>query len=286
MIPDYLSEEELQFLINRAVEEDLGDGDHTTMAVLPAFRKAEAYIICKSEGIIAGTELAEKIFHRFDKNLNVEILIPDGGPVNFGAKVMKILGNAQAILSAERLVLNFLQRMSGIATATRKLSILLEGTGTRLLDTRKTTPLLRKIEKWAVQVGGGNNHRIGLYDMIMLKDNHIDYAGGISHAVKLAREYLVKNNKNLKIEIETRSLHEVKEVLDLGGVDIIMLDNMNLEDMKEAVALINGKVQTEASGNIDEHNIRDVALCGVNFISVGAITHSVKSLDLSLKAEI
>ncbi len=286
MIPAYLTEQELQFVINRAIEEDLGDGDHTTLAVLPEIRKAVAFIICKSEGIIAGTELAEKIFHRFDANLQVEILIYDGSLVNFGDRIIKISGNAQAILSAERLVLNFLQRMSGIATATRKLSVLLEGTGTRLLDTRKTTPLLRKIEKWAVQVGGGNNHRIGLYDMIMLKDNHIDYAGGIGQAVSLAREYLAKNNKNLKIEIETRSLHEVKEVLDLGGVDIIMLDNMNMEDMKKAVELINGKVQTEASGNIDEHNIREVALCGVNFISVGAITHSVKSLDLSLKAEI
>ena len=182
--------------------------------------------------------------------------------------------------------MNFLQRMSGIATSTRKLSIMLEGTGTGLLDTRKTTPLLRKIEKWAVQVGGGNNHRIGLYDMIMLKDNHIDYAGGITKAVQMARDYLAKNKKNLKIEIEARSLHEVKEVLDLGGVDMIMLDNMSLEDMKKAVEMIEGRIKTEASGNINEHNIRDVALCGVNYISVGAITHSFKSMDLSLKAEI
>ena len=286
MIPVYLTEEEMHSIIDRAIAEDLGDGDHTTLAVLPSTQKAVAHVICKSEGIIAGTELAERIFHKFDPSLNVSILVPDGSPVNFGDRILKITGNAQAILSAERLVLNFMQRMSGIASSTRKLSILLEGTGTQLLDTRKTTPLLRKIEKWAVQVGGGNNHRIGLYDMIMLKDNHIDYAGGVANAVRMAQDYLAKTNKNLKIEIETRSLHEVKEVMDLGGVDIIMLDNMSLEDMKKAVELIDGKYKTEASGNIDERNIREVALCGVNYISVGAITHSVRSLDLSLKAEI
>jgi nicotinate-nucleotide pyrophosphorylase (carboxylating) len=286
MIPPYLSEEELQFIITKAIEEDLGDGDHTTLAVIPPGQGADAYIICKSDGTIAGGELAERIFHRFDSQMKVQILKPDGSSVNFGDKIIKINGNARAILSAERIVLNFYQRMSGIATAVRRLSILLEGTGSHLLDTRKTTPLLRKIEKWAVQIGGGNNHRIGLYDMIMLKDNHIDYAGGTVNAIKMARKYLNIGGKDLKIEVETRSLHEVKEVLDTGGVDLIMLDNMSLEDMKKAVEMINGRYKTEASGNINEHNIREVALCGVNFISVGAITHSIKSMDLSLKAEI
>ena len=286
MIPSYLSEAELQFLITKSIEEDLGDGDHSTNAILPGVKKVDAYIISKSEGIIAGTELAERIFHQFDDSLTVRILITDGSTVKFGEKVILISGHVQAILSAERLVLNFMQRMSGIATATRKLSVLIEGTGTRLLDTRKTTPLLRKIEKWAVQVGGGTNHRFGLYDMIMLKDNHIDYAGGIVNAVQMARDYIGNNHKNLKIEIETRSLHEVKEALDTGGVDLIMLDNMSLDDMRQAVKMIAGRIKTEASGNINEHNIREVALCGVDYISVGAITHSVKSMDLSLKAEI
>ncbi len=286
MIPPYLTEEELKTLIEQAVAEDLGDGDHTTLAVLPGNRQSIAHVISKSEGIIAGTELALRIFKRFDPDLQVTVMVEDGYPVSFGDRVISITGNARPILSAERLVLNFMQRMSGIATSTKRLSILLEGTGTRLLDTRKTTPLMRKVEKWAVQVGGGINHRIGLYDMIMLKDNHIDFAGGIGNAVIMAKDYLAKSGRNLKIEIETRSLHEVREVLELGGVDIIMLDNMSLEDMKKAVEMIDGKVETEASGNINEHNIREVALCGVNFISVGAITHSVKSLDLSLKAEI
>jgi nicotinate-nucleotide pyrophosphorylase (carboxylating) len=286
MIPSYLTPEELQVIINRAIEEDLGDGDHTTMAVIPADKTADAYIICKSEGTIAGTEIAERIFLSFDDKIKVQVPVPDGSTVNFGDRVIKVNGNARAILSAERIVLNFMQRMSGIATATRRLSILLEGTGTHLLDTRKTSPLLRKIEKWAVQIGGGNNHRIGLYDMIMLKDNHIDYAGGTSDAIKMAQDYLRNSGKVMKIEVETRSIREVKEVLDTGGVDFIMLDNMSVDDMRTAVSMINGKYKTEASGNINEHNIRDVALCGVDYISVGAITHSVKSVDLSLKAEI
>ncbi|HLF33210.1 MAG TPA: carboxylating nicotinate-nucleotide diphosphorylase [Cyclobacteriaceae bacterium] len=286
MIPAYLSEEELQLIITRAIEEDLGDGDHTTLAVIPEDQMADALMICKSAGIIAGTELAVRIFRRFDRNMAAEILIADGNPVSQGDKICKLRGNARAILTAERIAVNFMQRMSGIATATRHLSNLLEGTGAHLLDTRKTTPLIRKIEKWAVQVGGGNNHRIGLYDMIMLKDNHIDFAGNVTNAIRMAKQYLVQAGKNLKIEVETRSLHEVREVLEAGGVDFIMLDNMSLEDMKKAVGMIDRKIKTEASGNINEHNIRDVALCGVDYISVGAITHSVKSMDISLKAEI
>jgi nicotinate-nucleotide pyrophosphorylase (carboxylating) len=286
MIPSYLSEEELQLIITRAIEEDLGDGDHTTQAVIPEDQTADALMICKSSGIIAGTELAIRIFRRFDRNMAADILIADGNPVSQGDKICKLKGNARAILTAERIAVNFMQRMSGIATATRHLSNLLEGTGTHLLDTRKTTPLIRKIEKWAVQVGGGNNHRIGLYDMIMLKDNHIDYAGSVTNAIRMAKQYLDHAGKNLKIEVETRSLHEVREVLEAGGVDFIMLDNMSLDDMKKAVGMIDGKIKTEASGNINEHNIRDVALCGVDYISVGAITHSVKSMDISLKAEI
>ena len=276
----------MQLIINRAIEEDLGDGDHTTLAVIPSGQEAEAYIHCKSEGIIAGTEVAARIFRTFNDQMKIHILKPDGSRVNPGDRIIRVNGSARAILSAERLVLNFLQRLCGNATATRRLSVLLEGTHTHLLDTRKTTPLLRKLEKWAVQVGGGNNHRIGLYDMIILKDNHIDYAGGIANAIGMVTDYLQREKKNLKIEVETRSLNEVTEVLNTGGVDFIMLDNMTIDDIKTAVAMINGRYKTEASGNINEHNIREVALCGVDFISVGAITHSVKSMDLSLKAEI
>lgn len=254
------------------------------MAVIPKGSKSTVKMLIKDDGTIAGINLSIEIFNYLDPSVNIEAYKKDGEQVKKGEVIMLVSGKTQSLLGAERLVLNCVQRMSGIATHTRQLVQLLKGTKAQLLDTRKTTPNFRIIEKWAVAIGGGTNHRLGLYDMIMLKDNHIDFAGGIAKAITAARKYLDKENKQLRIEIETRSLDEVKEVLNTGSVDIIMLDNMMPSTMREAVKLIDGKYKIEASGGITEKNIREVAECGVDYISVGALTHSVKSLDISLKA--
>jgi nicotinate-nucleotide pyrophosphorylase (carboxylating) len=284
MKPDYANEKALQNLIKNALAEDVGDGDHSSLASVPADAKGKAQLIIKDEGILAGVELAEMIFATVDKKLQVDVKIKDGEKVQKGDIGLIVTGKAQSILKAERLVLNCMQRMSGIATFTNKLKQKIAHTKAKLLDTRKTTPNFRICEKWAVLIGGGQNHRFGLYDMIMLKDNHIDYAGGIRQAVEATKKYLQENNKNLRIEVETRNLREVEEALAVGGVDIIMLDNMDLDTMRQAVALIGNKAQTEASGGVTEETITAIAQCGVDFISVGALTHSVRSLDISLKA--
>lgn len=280
----YLTEERIQEFIQSALAEDIGEGDHSSLAAIPEEAKSQARLLIKGEGILAGVALAEKILKKVDPSLEVEIYLQDGQSVKFGATGFVVSGSARSILSAERLLLNCMQRMSGIASYTHQLNELIKHTDAKLLDTRKTTPNFRLPEKWAVAIGGGTNHRFALYDMIMLKDNHIDFAGGISQAIERTQEYLEKLGKALKIEIETRTLEEVKEVLATGGVDIIMLDNMSPDLMREAVALIGGKYATEASGNINEQTIRAVAESGVDAISVGALTHSVKSMDISLKA--
>lgn len=281
--PAYLTEAAITQFIKSALAEDLGEGDHSTLATVPADKKSKAKLLVKDHGIIAGVELAEKIFHEVDSSLQLTVFKKDGDSISKGDVAFELNGSAQAILSAERFVLNCMQRMSGIATKTNHLSKLIEGTSAKLMDTRKTTPNFRLMEKWAVVIGGGKNHRFALYDMIMLKDNHIDVAGGISLAVANAVDYLKIKNKKLWIEVETRNLKEVREALNTNAADVIMLDNMSIEEMKEAVKLINGKCKTEASGGITETNLRSVAECGVDYISMGALTHSVKSLDLSLK---
>lgn len=284
MLPDYITEDFLNKFIASALEEDIGDGDHSTLASIPATASKNARLIVKDEGVLAGVFLAIRIFRFFDKTLKIETRMEDGAFVKPGDIAFVVSGLARSILMTERLVLNCMQRMSGIATKTNQLTRLISGTGATVLDTRKTTPNFRLLEKWAVRIGGGSNHRIGLFDMVMLKDNHIDMAGGIEQAIIRTKDYLRAGNRNLKIEIETRNLEEVRKVLDVGGIDIIMLDNMTLSEMAQAVRLIGGKYKTEASGNITEETIRSVAECGVDYISVGALTHSVKSLDLSLKA--
>ncbi len=283
-IPEYITETALEQLIDLALKEDIGDGDHTTMAVLPERAENKAKMVVKANGVIAGIYVAEKIYRKLQEDAELVFHVRDGEEMNEGDLIMTISGKARTLLTGERLALNFMQRMSGIATYTNRLVKLLEGTPAKILDTRKTTPGMRMLEKWAVKIGGGENHRFGLYDMILLKDNHIDFAGGISNAIKAVQHYLQDTNKNLKIEVETRSLQEVQEVLRTGGVDVIMLDNMDLDTMKKAVSLINGKYKTEASGGVNETTIREIALCGVDYISVGALTHSVKSLDISLLA--
>jgi nicotinate-nucleotide pyrophosphorylase (carboxylating) len=282
--PPYITEPYLQDFISRSFQEDVGDGDHSSLASIPADAASQAKLLVKDDGILAGVELAWKIFHFVDVDCKVDVRLTDGSEIKHGDVAFTVQGSARSILTAERLVLNCMQRMSGIATKTRQLVNLVKGTKARLLDTRKTTPQFRLPEKWAVVIGGGQNHRIGLFDMIMLKDNHIDMAGGIKEAIERTNDYLRATNRKLRIEIETRSLEEVNTVLQTGKVDVIMLDNMDTATMKEAVKMINGRFQTEASGGITEQNIRDVAMCGVDFISVGALTHSIKSLDLSLKA--
>lgn len=284
MQPSYITDEFLDAFIDSALREDVGDGDHSSLAAIPEKTRTRARLLVKDHGILAGVSLAERIFHRYDDDLRIEVLFRDGAEINPGDIAFTVHGSARSILTTERLVLNCMQRMSGIATKTHFLALRLRGTRAKLLDTRKTTPNFRLLEKWAVVVGGGANHRIGLYDMIMLKDNHVDMAGGIERAIIQTKDYLRAGNRDLRIEIETRSLKEVEEVLRVGGVDVIMLDNMSPGEMKNAVALIGGRYQTEASGNITEDNIREAAESGVDFISVGALTHSVKSLDLSLKA--
>jgi len=264
--------------------EDVGDGDHTSLATIPSGINSKAKLIIKEKGILAGIEIAKKISSLPEINLKGEFLLMDGAQVNVGDIAFYLEGSAHSILKAERLILNIMQRMSGIATVTNQYVKEIEGTNTKLLDTRKTTPLLRMLEKEAVRIGGGYNHRFGLYDMILIKDNHVDYAGGIVPAINNTIEYLKKNNLNLKIEIETRNLTELQLVLNRGGVDRIMLDNYKIEELKKAVQMINHRFETEASGGITLINIKDYALTGVDFISVGALTHSVKSLDMSLKA--
>ena len=281
---NYLTDVNIETFIKAALAEDLGEGDHSSLASVPKEKISKAKLIIKSEGIIAGIKLAEKIFLFIDPNLKLEIFFNDGAYVKFGDIGLTVTGNAQSILKAERLALNCMQRMSGIATYTHKLCEILKDTKAKLLDTRKTTPNFRICEKWAVIIGGGTNYRFGLFDRIMLKDNHVDYAGGIKEALKSTHQYLKQTNKELEITIETRTLAEVKEVIEIGGVNQIMLDNMPLDMMREAVKIINNKYLVEASGGITENNIKEIALTGVDFISVGALTHSAKSLDISLKA--
>ncbi|MBO0360342.1 carboxylating nicotinate-nucleotide diphosphorylase [Hymenobacter sp. BT186] len=280
----YLTPEALSTFIRTALAEDVGDGDHSSLASVPADAQNRARLLVKDEGVLAGVELAHLIFREVDPSLRVEQLLADGARVKHGDIVLNVEGRAQSILTAERLVLNCMQRMSGIATHTAYLNTLLAGTKARLLDTRKTTPNFRICEKWAVLIGGGVNHRYGLFDQIILKDNHVDYAGGIREAIEATQAYLKKTGRELPIEVETRSLAEVQEALDTGGIQRIMLDNMAPTLLREAVQLINGRFSTEASGGITEHTIAEVAATGVDFISVGALTHSTKSLDLSLKA--
>lgn len=281
---DFLNHPETDRIIRDAFLEDIGDGDHTTLATIPAEARSKARCLIKDEGILAGVALAEKIFHSLDPDLKFDLQIGDGQQVKFGDVAFFVEGRERSILTAERLVLNLMQRMSGIATFTNRMVSQLEGLNCKLLDTRKTTPLIRHMEKWAVLIGGGTNHRMGLYDMVMIKDNHVDYAGGIEAAIKAVHTYFKKTGKQLKIEIETRNLDEVKQVLSVGGVDRIMLDNMEASEMKVAVDLIAGRFETEASGNINYDTIREKAESGVDFLSMGALTHSVKSLDISLKA--
>ena len=280
----YLTPEALTTFIRTALAEDVGDGDHSALAAIPADAQNRAHLLVKGEGILAGVALAPLIFKEVDPTLHMTVLLTDGTPVRHGDIAFTVEGPARSILTAERLVLNCMQRMSGIATYTAHLNNLLAGTTTKLLDTRKTTPNFRICEKWAVLIGGGVNHRYGLFDMIILKDNHVDYAGGIAQAIAATHAYLEKTGRQLPIEIETRSLTEVQQALDAGGVDRIMLDNMNPQLLREAVALIAGRFPTEASGGITEQTIAEVARTGVDYISVGALTHSIKSLDLSLKA--
>ncbi len=271
-------------LIDLAFAEDIGDGDHTTLCCIPEDAVSESKLLIKEEGIFAGEEIARQVFHRFDPTLRVEVFIHDGTRVKPGDIVMSVKGKIQSLLQTERLMLNILQRMSGIATMTNRYVKRVEGTKTRILDTRKTTPGMRMLEKAAVKIGGGMNHRIGLFDMILLKDNHIDFAGGIENAITRCHNYLKAKGKDLKIEIEVRSFDELNEVLRVGGVNRIMLDNFTPGQTREAVNLIGGRYETESSGGITYDTIRDYAECGVDFISVGALTHSVKGLDMSFKA--
>lgn len=271
-------------LLELAFAEDIGDGDHTTLCCIPQTEIGSSKLIIKEDGILAGVEIAIAVFNKLDSNLKVEVYINDGTQVKKGDVAFIVKGKVQSILQAERLVLNIMQRMSGIATITSKYVKVLEGTSTKVLDTRKTTPGMRLLEKQAVKIGGGVNHRIGLFDMILLKDNHVDFAGGIENAILRAKKYLKDNKKDLKIEIEVRSIEELKEALRVGGVDRIMLDNFSPEKTREAVQIVNGKVELESSGGINLDTIREYALTGVDFISVGALTHSVMSLDMSLKA--
>lgn len=280
MIPEkYLSR-----IISQAIEEDLGDGDHSSLSCIPGDINGKGIIKAKENGIICGIYIAEEVFKFCSKNISVNRLKKDGDAIKSGDVIIELSGPKPKILQAERTALNFMQRLSGIATETKRYVDKLEGLHTKLLDTRKTTPGLRLLEKYAVKTGGGENHRLGLYDMIMLKDNHIDYAGGIENAILKANKYIKTNNKNLKIEIEVRNLAELKKVLEIGMVKRIMLDNFSINDTLNAVKMIDGKYETESSGGITLNNIRDYALCKVDYISIGAITHQIKSIDLSLNA--
>ena len=279
-----MTEKDLKNFIQNALKEDVGDGDHTSLASIPASATSKAHLLIKDDGIIAGIELAKMIFNEVDSSLEIEQFIQDGDRVKFGDIAFIVKGNSISILTGERLALNCMQHMSAISTKTAYLNTLIADTNCKLLDTRKTTPLNRTIEKWAVKIGGGVNHRFGLYDMIMIKDNHIDFSGGISNAIQKTKTYLADNNKNLDIIVEARSLTEVDEILEQGGVKRILLDNFDYKKTKEAVNIIDNKCQTESSGGITEETIAKYAKCGVDFISVGALTHSVLNFDLSLKA--
>jgi nicotinate-nucleotide pyrophosphorylase (carboxylating) len=272
-----------EFIV-KSLAEDVGDGDHTSLATIPANTQGKAKLLVKEDGILAGVELAIEIFKQIDPEVKINLLMHDGDTIKKGDIVFNVQGSSHSILKAERLALNCMQRMSAIATQTHDIVESLEGTNTKILDTRKTTPGFRYFEKWAVKIGGGVNHRFGLYDMILIKDNHVDYSGGIANAITNAKNYLSQNHKVLDIEIEVRNLRELDEVLKTGGVQRIMLDNFSLSDLKKAVNIIDGRYVTEASGGITAQNVRDYAECGVDYISIGALTHSVKSLDLSLKA--
>lgn len=284
MITEAQFHNELQLIIQNGIREDIGEGDHSSLSCIPISASGKAKLLVKDNGIIAGVEFAKMIFNHVDADLKVETFIQDGSSVKYGDVVFHVSGSSQSILKAERLVLNSMQRMSAIATKTKKYVDLLEGTNTKVLDTRKTTPGFRAAEKWAVKIGGGENHRFALYDMIMLKDNHNDFAGGISNAIQKTKDYLTENQLDLKIIVEARNLAEVREILNSGGVYRILLDNFDYEMTKEAVALIGNECLTESSGNINENTIRQYAECGVNYISSGALTHSVYNMDLSLKA--
>ena len=271
-------------LIDLAFAEDIGDGDHTTLSCIPEDAMGKSKLLIKEPGVLAGVEIAKEIFHRFDPTMQVEVTMEDGSEVKPGDVAMVVTGKVRSLLQTERLMLNVMQRMSGIATMTRRYVKQLEGTHTRVLDTRKTTPGMRMLEKEAVKIGGGVNHRIGLFDMILLKDNHVDFAGGIDKAIHRAKEYCKEKGKDLKIEIEVRNLDELQQVLDLGGVDRIMFDNFTPELTRKAVEMVGGRYETESSGGITFDTLRQYAETGVDFISVGALTHSVKGLDMSFKA--
>jgi nicotinate-nucleotide pyrophosphorylase (carboxylating) len=279
-----LNKEILKEFVQNALKEDVAGGDHTSLATIPAGARGKARLIIKEEGILAGAEVARFIFSEVDPKLQTEVLISDGSEVRPGDIAMVVSGSQYSILVAERLVLNIMQRMSGIATITRRITGSLKETRTRVLDTRKTTPNLRYFEKLAVKIGGGINHRFGLYDMILIKDNHVDYAGGIPQALQATRSYLEERGLKIPVEIEVRSLEELQQVLEIGGVDRILLDNFDYETLRKAVNIVDGRVPTEASGGITEENAIEYARCGVDYVSMGALTHSVKSLDMSLKA--
>ena len=277
-------EELVDRLIDLSFAEDIGDGDHTTLCCIPEDAMGKSKLLIKEDGILAGVEIAKEVFHRFDPTMQVEVLMGDGTKVKKGDVAMIVTGKVRSLLQTERLMLNIMQRMSGIATMTSKYVERLEGTHTRVLDTRKTTPGMRMLEKQAVKIGGGCNHRIGLFDMILLKDNHVDFAGGIANAINRCHEYLKQKGLDLKIEIEVRNFDELKQAMDCGGIDRIMLDNFAVADTKKAVEIVGGKYETESSGGITFDTLRDYAECGVDYISVGALTHSVKGLDMSFKA--
>lgn len=284
MISEAQFQNELQLIISNAIREDVGGGDFSSLACIPASAKGKAKLLVKDEGIIAGVAFAKMIFEYVDSDLEIETFLNDGAPVKRGDVVFHVSGSSQSILKAERLVLNSMQRMSAIATKTQKYVRLLEGTNAKILDTRKTTPGFRACEKWAVKIGGGENHRFALYDMIMLKDNHNDFAGGITAAITKTKAYLKENYLDLKIIVEARNLNEIEEILTNEGVFRILIDNFNYDDTRKAVAMIGDKCLTESSGNINETTIRNYAECGVNYISSGALTHSIYNMDLSLKA--
>ncbi|WP_341215193.1 carboxylating nicotinate-nucleotide diphosphorylase [uncultured Wocania sp.] len=284
MITQEQFDTELKYIISNAIREDVGDGDHSSLACIPDNARGKAKLLVKDKGIIGGVNFAKKVFAYVDKNLKLDVRIEDGSEVTYGDIVMFVEGSSQSILKAERTVLNAMQRMSAIATKTKTFVDLLEGTNTKILDTRKTTPGIRVLEKWAVKLGGGENHRFALYDMIMLKDNHIDFAGGITKAIEMTKEYLTETGKNLDIMVEARNLTEVDEILKNDGIYRILLDNFDYEDTRKAVKMIGNKCLTESSGNINEATVRYYAECGVNYISCGALTHSVHNMDLSLKA--
>jgi nicotinate-nucleotide pyrophosphorylase (carboxylating) len=275
---------DIKTLIEAALLEDIGDGDHTALAIFPPDTRGDAKLLIKEDGILCGIPVVQELYQQYDPSLEVSILMNDGAAVSKGDIAYKVSGSILSILSTERIALNFLQRLSGIATATHRVVSSLEGTGTQLLDTRKTTPAFRELEKYAVRTGGGINHRIGLYDMILIKNNHVDFVGNFGEAIRQVHAYLKKTGRKLKIEVEVRDFYELMSAIEIGGIDRIMLDNFTPEDLKDAITIVNGRYETEASGGITPENARQYAETGVNFLSMGALTHSVKSLDMSLRA--